>query len=73
VCEHVDADSALAVARRLQEALRPPFTAGEVQHHLAASIGIALGDREPDRLLADADAASYRAKAAGRGRVELFE
>ena len=27
----------------------------------------------PDRLLGDADAASYRAKAAGRGRVELFE
>ncbi|HEY4824138.1 MAG TPA: GGDEF domain-containing protein, partial [Solirubrobacteraceae bacterium] len=73
LCEHVDAESALAVARRLQEALRPSFTAGDVEHRLSASIGVALGDREPERLLGDADAASYRAKAAGRGRVELFE
>jgi len=73
VCEHVDTDSALAVARRLQEALRPPFTAAGQEHRLSASIGIALGDREPDRVLGNADAASYRAKAAGRGRVELFE
>jgi diguanylate cyclase (GGDEF)-like protein/PAS domain S-box-containing protein len=73
LCEDVDADSALAVAHRLQDALRPSFTAGGVEHQLSASIGVALGDREPDRLLADADAASYRAKAAGRGRVELFE
>ena len=73
VCEHVDAESALAVARRLLEALRPPFTTSGREHQLSASIGIALGDREPDRILADADAASYRAKAAGRGRIELFE
>jgi diguanylate cyclase (GGDEF)-like protein/PAS domain S-box-containing protein len=73
VCEHVDADSALAVARRLQEALRPPFITSGVEHRLSASIGIALGDGEPDRILADADAASYRAKAAGRGLIELFE
>jgi diguanylate cyclase (GGDEF)-like protein/PAS domain S-box-containing protein len=73
LCEHVNADSALAVARRLQEALRPSFTAGGVEHQLSASIGVALGDGEPERLLGDADAASYRAKAAGRGRVELFE
>jgi diguanylate cyclase (GGDEF)-like protein/PAS domain S-box-containing protein len=73
LCEDVDADSALAVARRLQEALRPPFTTGGVEHQLSASIGVARGDSEPERLLGDADAASYRAKAAGRGRVELFE
>jgi diguanylate cyclase (GGDEF)-like protein/PAS domain S-box-containing protein len=73
LCEDVDADSALAVAHRLQDALRPSFTAGGVEHQLSASIGVALGDRDPDRLLGDADAASYRAKAAGRGRVELFE
>lgn len=73
VCEHVDPNSALAVARRLQEALRPPFVAGSVCHQLSASIGVALSDRDPERMLANADAASYRAKAAGRGRVELFE
>jgi PleD family two-component response regulator len=39
---------------------------------LSASIGVALGRRDPDALLADADAAVYRAKDNGRGRVELF-
>jgi len=39
---------------------------------MSASIGIAIGGREPDALLAEADAAAYRAKAAGRARIELF-
>jgi diguanylate cyclase (GGDEF)-like protein len=72
VCEGIDAESALAVGRRLQDAIQSPFAAGGTQHQLSASIGIALGDSEPDALLADADAAAYKAKAAGRGRIELF-
>jgi diguanylate cyclase (GGDEF)-like protein/PAS domain S-box-containing protein len=73
VCEQVDEESALAVGRRLLDAIRLPLTAGGAQHTLAASIGIALGQSAPASLLADADAAAYRAKAAGRGRVELFD
>jgi diguanylate cyclase (GGDEF)-like protein len=73
VCEDVDVESALAVGRRLQEALRPPMLAGGREHRLSASIGVALGDADPDALVARADAASYRAKATGRGRIELFE
>jgi diguanylate cyclase (GGDEF)-like protein/PAS domain S-box-containing protein len=72
VCEEVDEASALAVGRRLQEAIGAPVTAGGLEHRLSASIGVALGAVEPDTLLANADAAGYRAKAAGRGRVELF-
>jgi diguanylate cyclase (GGDEF)-like protein len=72
VCEHVDEDSALAVAHRLLEAIRQPFDAAGTQHELSASIGVALGHTDPDVLLAHADAATYRAKAAGRGRTELF-
>jgi diguanylate cyclase (GGDEF)-like protein/PAS domain S-box-containing protein len=72
VCEGLDEEAALAVGQRLRDAIDPPLTAGGVEHRLTASIGIALGDRDPDALLADADAASYRAKAAGRGRIELF-
>ena len=72
LCEHVEEDSALAVGRRLLQAIRRPFTAGDVEHRLSASIGIALGHADPDALLANADAATYRAKAAGRGRIELF-
>jgi diguanylate cyclase (GGDEF)-like protein len=72
VCEHVDENSALAVGRRLLEAIQRPFAAGDVEHELSASIGIALGHSGADALLANADAATYRAKAAGRGRIELF-
>ncbi|HET6870866.1 MAG TPA: diguanylate cyclase [Solirubrobacteraceae bacterium] len=72
VCEGIDVDAALAVARRLREAIELPLRRDDLEHHLTASIGIALGDSDPDALLADADAASYRAKAAGRGRIELF-
>jgi diguanylate cyclase (GGDEF)-like protein/PAS domain S-box-containing protein len=72
VCEGIDADSALAVGQRLQDAIHLPLTAGGKEHRLSGSIGIALGDGEPDALLADADAAAYRAKAAGRGQIELF-
>ena len=73
VCEDVDIPSALAVGQRLQEALRPPMSAGGREHRVSASIGVALGGADPDTLVANADAASYRAKAAGRGRIELFE
>lgn len=73
VCEDVDIESAMTVGQRLQEALRPPMSAGGRELRLSASIGVALGENDPDALLANADAASYRAKAAGRGRIELFE
>jgi diguanylate cyclase (GGDEF)-like protein/PAS domain S-box-containing protein len=72
VCEGIDEEAALAVGRRLQDAIEVPLSAGGAEHHLSASIGIALGDSDPDALLADADAASYRAKAAGRGQIEVF-
>ena len=40
---------------------------------MSASVGIALGGCEPERLLDHADVAAYRAKSAGRGRIELFD
>jgi diguanylate cyclase (GGDEF)-like protein/PAS domain S-box-containing protein len=72
VCEGIDAEAALVVAQRLLNAIEQPLTVGNSEHRLTASIGIALGDSGPDALLADADAAAYRAKAAGRGRIERF-
>jgi diguanylate cyclase (GGDEF)-like protein/PAS domain S-box-containing protein len=71
VCEEVDEDSALALGRRLQLAIRLPIAAGGVKHDLSASVGIALGHSDPDALVEEADAAVYRAKAGGRGRIEL--
>ena len=71
VCEGVDEDSAVVLGRRLQEAILLPLMVAGLRHELSASIGIALGHAGADALLADADAAVYRAKAAGGGRVEL--
>jgi diguanylate cyclase (GGDEF)-like protein/PAS domain S-box-containing protein len=71
VCEDVSEETALAVGRRLQEAIRRPIAASGVEHRLSASIGIALGDSKPDALLSHADEASYCAKAAGGGVIEL--
>jgi diguanylate cyclase (GGDEF)-like protein/PAS domain S-box-containing protein len=72
VCEEVDAETALALGERLVAAIAVPLKVGDVEHRLSASIGVALGRTDPDALLGDADAAVYQAKAAGRGRVELF-
>jgi diguanylate cyclase (GGDEF)-like protein len=69
VCEHADEAGLLALAERLKEAISAPVGG----HQLSASIGIALGHDGPDSLLRDADAAVYRSKAAGGGRVELFD
>jgi diguanylate cyclase (GGDEF)-like protein/PAS domain S-box-containing protein len=73
VCEGVDEQSALALGRRLQAAIRLPIAVGGVNQRLTASIGIALGRTDPDAILRDADVAVYRAKADGRGRLELFQ
>lgn len=73
VCEQVTEDVALALGRRLEVAIEVPLTVGGVRHRLSASIGIALGHTDSDALLANADAAVYRAKAQGRGHSVLFK
>ncbi len=70
VCDHLDDAAARALAARLQEAILPPVAVGGAEHQITASIGIAVG-RDPYALLAEADAAAYRAKGAGGGRVEV--
>ncbi len=65
------------VARRILEALDVPFPVDGRQVFTRASIGIAVAeptDRpDGDHLLADADAALYAAKAAGKATVRRFE
>ncbi len=76
VCEDIDEGTAIALGGRLTEAIHEPLDVDGIEHRLSASIGIALGAagrRDPDQLLNDADAAAYRAKAEGRGRVEVFD
>jgi diguanylate cyclase (GGDEF)-like protein/PAS domain S-box-containing protein len=65
-----------AIAERLQRALADPFQIDSHELFGSASIGIVVGGpqyRSVDALLRDADIAMYRAKAAGRGRYELFD
>ena len=72
VCEQLDDRSALMGGRRLEDAISGPLIAGGVEHQLSARIGVALGRSDAEALLRDADAAVYRAKAHGRGQIELF-
>jgi len=72
VCEHVDEHVVMALGRRLEAAIQAPLTVDGLPYGLSASIGIALGRSDPDALMANADAAVYRAKAQGRGRAVLF-
>jgi predicted signal transduction protein with EAL and GGDEF domain len=71
------ADTAsIAIAERIIELLREPFTLGDGQslHTVTASIGIATGLRATaEELLRDADVALYEAKAAGKQRYTVFQ
>ncbi len=71
-----DIDDISDRAGRLDQALRAPFTLGDDELMLTASIGIAVwngGDERADELIRHADTAMYRAKDRGRGRIELFD
>jgi diguanylate cyclase (GGDEF)-like protein/PAS domain S-box-containing protein len=72
-----DERTAIAVAQRIVAAFEAPFTVAGEPRFGSASVGLVVTD-EPVRhsaeeLLSDADAAMYRAKERGRGRLELFD
>lgn len=62
------AHEAATVAARLIEAVKAPYDIG-IGVGLSVGIGWATPGMTPEELLADADAALYRAKAAGKGRL----
>ena len=67
---------ATTLAERLQESLAKPYIVNGTQINSSASIGITFsgfGYHTPDEVLRDADIAMYRAKAAGRGCIALFD
>ena len=74
--EDVDAyPAARLVANRLLDSLATPITLADSAPTIGASVGVALsgmGGETVDDLLRNADIAMYAAKAAGRGRIELF-
>jgi diguanylate cyclase (GGDEF)-like protein len=69
------AATAAAVAERMLQAFSTPFTLGDRDVYVTATIGIALsssGTLSPEDLLRDADIAMYRAKSLGKHRYEFF-
>ena len=74
--EHVpDEAAAQLVAERISGGMRTPFVIGGREVTASASIGIVVssGDMSALDMLRDADLAMYRAKARGRGLVEIFD
>jgi diguanylate cyclase (GGDEF)-like protein len=61
------------VAGRIIQALAQPFDINGRAHHIAASAGVALGDRDAtaETIIRQADEAMYAAKSAGKGRYVL--
>jgi diguanylate cyclase (GGDEF)-like protein/PAS domain S-box-containing protein len=74
--EDVDEERSTSVAARMLKVLAAPFDVNDREVFIGASIGIAVGDGgsvDADELIRNADTAMYAAKAAGRGRYELFQ
>jgi diguanylate cyclase (GGDEF)-like protein len=69
-------DETVALAERILETLAEPIDLPNLRVKIGASIGIALADGADltaDELLRDADLAVYRAKATGRGGIEICD
>ena len=70
------ASHAETIANQIAEAVSTPLAVGNRELVLTASIGVATttdAATSSERLMTDADAAMYRAKERGRGRVETFD
>ena len=71
-----DEAQALDIASRIQAAVGSTFQLERHQVNATASIGIALsgaGIKDPEELLRNADIAMYKAKARGKGEIQVFD
>jgi diguanylate cyclase len=69
------AEDALAIAERVQRALRVPFRLGKHEMVVSTSVGITVYPDDaspPDDLLRHADQAMYRAKELGRDQAQFY-
>jgi diguanylate cyclase (GGDEF)-like protein/PAS domain S-box-containing protein len=67
--------AAMAVGQQILDAFRQPFEIEGRPLRVGASVGVAMSDRVStvERLMRNADAAMYSAKAHGKGRAEIFQ
>jgi diguanylate cyclase (GGDEF)-like protein len=76
--ELAEEEDVLRIAGRVRAALERPFELDGRQIHVSCCIGIAIHGvvaraTDADTLVRDADAAMYRAKAKGPGRLRVFD
>jgi diguanylate cyclase (GGDEF)-like protein len=69
----VDIRDAERIAERVLDSLRKPFSIGEHDLSVTASVGIAGAGSSDVDLLRDADLAMYQAKGGGKNRFESYE
>ena len=70
------AEKVTAVAQTIRRTLRAPITFNDREIFVTGSIGMTLGDSEPQRgeeVLKDAELAMYHAKRGGGDRIEVFK
>ncbi len=77
LCEDLSSgEDAVRIAERTVEACGRPITIQGHRHQVTVSAGVAIARglmTTGSELLRDADAAMYRAKEAGKGRIEVFD
>jgi len=75
VCDDISTIEIEQIAERVLAALSQPWKIGNHEVRVTASLGIAIADEHstPESLLRDSDAAMYRAKERGKGRIEMFD
>jgi diguanylate cyclase (GGDEF)-like protein len=78
LCEDLlDESDAVHIAERIALACREPITIARQEHDITVSAGVLVvtdpHSTSAASALRDADAAMYRAKAGGKGRVEVFD
>ena len=75
VDQHKNADGIAATVAKLRAAISAPLEAGGQTLRVASSVGVANypnDGQDPDTLLANADAAMYRAKELGRDNYQFY-
>ena len=75
ICEGISEVGAVELGERIQDAISRPIRRGVAELVITASVGIAQARsaESAEQLIVNADLAMYRAKQAGRARIEIFD